>query len=853
MAIGFLGLAAKTIRGAKVLRGSRKGKLQSGKEFAQKVVGKERGAPKTVDKSQNPPISFSSPAAVQLELPLDSKVTTKTETEEGIALQIRSATLAIKNFLKGSLVLDKNREKERKKAIKEEKRSGLVDKLMEGAGKVKLSLPIPGAAKVKSLWESIKDFFITTLWGMVAVRLVPLIGKIGDWLPAIGKAVDMMINLGIGIVDVLSSAIELGYKAYDWTRSIVKKGLGEDAAKGFDTFMGHIKNVLQLAIGIGLAAAALAMTLGKGRLPGGRPRAPRGPVNQLRRTRTRIRRLTNPNRRALDRLKRLKQAQKQRKLAEQALKRQRFWRKVRLTNLRRTAQVFSQRALNRARDILPKPTRVKPTSTQVKPTPKPKPKPTVKPTPKPTVKPTPKPKPKGNVFSNILKWGKNKWTKWSTAALDGFGGMISGAKAWGAKNAAKLGNIIELAKDPKKLQEVMKSKLTKQIDDIIKNNKFLKNLMPMLKDPKKLQEGIKALLTSAGKSKGITGVKSVLEKAKAVKPKIGGIDALITGVLALVDYGILKESPINTLVKALSGLLGYAAGFAIGAPFGGLPGFILGAAGSTIGEWLGMKLLQGLAKTFPGLTTTEDPIMKDGRMWLRDPKGPVDHMVKKPEKTYTHRFDEMEGTFINDVRVSPEEYNAFLKMSEKERIKKYGVYRRGGERLSTEEIKQINNWDKLTEEQKKRLSTGSKTTVRRKVGPSYRTGTLKTIGPDGKEMTEEQLKAAKESTGQPMHVVKEEKTTTHKIKSGEIVVDTTKAGEAKNMLLAIGQDSSYAGIVDAVKKYAPYETTAPEEIRVPTQNVNANADQAAEKKKVDLLPVFTENSKDPYEVLYKGS
>ena len=122
-------------------------------------------------------------------------------------------------------------------------------------------------------------------------------------------------------------------------------------------------------------------------------------------------------------------------------------------------------------------------------------------------------------------------------------------------------------------------------------------------------------------------------------------------------------------------------------------------------------------------------------------------------------------------------------------------------------------------------------------------------------MTEEQLKAAKQSTGQPIHVVKEEKTTTHTIKTkeGEIVVDTTKAGEAKNMLLAIGKDSSYAGIVDAVKKYAPYETMAPEEIKVPTPVVNTIADQAAEKKKVDLLPVFTENSKDPYEVLYKGS
>ena len=119
MAIGFLGLASRGVRAL----GRRRKRAQTGKEVAQKVVGKEKGAPKTVDKSQNPPISFSSPAAVQLELPLDSKVTTKTDTEEGIALQIQSATLAIKNFLKGSLVVDKNREKDRKKVIKKGKRT----------------------------------------------------------------------------------------------------------------------------------------------------------------------------------------------------------------------------------------------------------------------------------------------------------------------------------------------------------------------------------------------------------------------------------------------------------------------------------------------------------------------------------------------------------------------------------------------------------------------------------------------------------------------------------------------------------------------------------------------------------
>tara|TARA_B100000287_G_scaffold386015_1_gene393568 strand:- start:96 stop:650 length:555 start_codon:yes stop_codon:yes gene_type:complete len=103
-----------------------------------------------------------------------------------------------------------------------------------------------------------------------------------------------------------------------------------------------------------------------------------------------------------------------------------------------------------------------------------------------------------------------------------------------------------------------------------------------------------------------------------------------------------------------------------------------------IGEWLGMKFLQGLVKGFPGLTTTPDPIANDGRMLLRDPKGPVDHMVKQDGKKegegddksslkVSNRFDLEAGKgYINEKEVSLEEYNKFISLSEEERLKLYG-------------------------------------------------------------------------------------------------------------------------------------------------------------------------------------
>ena len=97
----------------------------------------------------------------------------------------------------------------------------------------------------------------------------------------------------------------------------------------------------------------------------------------------------------------------------------------------------------------------------------------------------------------------------------------------------------------------------------------------------------------------------------------------------------LKESPINAIVKAVSGMLGYAAGFAIGAPFGGVPGFITGMAGGALGELAGYGLLKGLANApgTKGLTQVDDPIMNDGRPVLRDPDGPMDHMLNQPKES----------------------------------------------------------------------------------------------------------------------------------------------------------------------------------------------------------------------------
>ena len=206
--------------------------------------------------------------------------------------------------------------------------------------------------------------------------------------------------------------------------------------------------------------------------------------------------------------------------------------------------------------------------------------------------------------------------------------IVSGIKEKAASWAKKLGDIVELAKNPQKLITKVKSMLKGVMDGMVKKNKIVKQVMEVAKDPKK----IKKLITQVGKNKNVLKTRKVLEKG--AKLKIAGLDAVLAALMGVIDYTFMGESPVNAILRAAGALVGYTAGFAIGAPFGGVPGFITGMAGSFVGEKAADGIASLLAKTTP-LGTTEDPIMKDGRMIARDPfsgKGEGERMDNIQEK-----------------------------------------------------------------------------------------------------------------------------------------------------------------------------------------------------------------------------
>ena len=221
----------------------------------------------------------------------------------------------------------------------------------------------------------------------------------------------------------------------------------------------------------------------------------------------------------------------------------------------------------------------------------------------------------GNLWQGTKELGKRALTgldDFAKKQMANVDNIIGGIKARGAKWAKQIGGALDNM-NPMKLGEKVKDLLKGQIDDILKKNDIIKQLKKL--NPKDAAKNIKKLLEGAKKNKNILKLRQGLKAAKAAK--IGGVDAVIAAIMGVLDYAVFKESPINAILRAVGGLLGYTAGFAIGAPFGGAPGFITGMAGAFVGEWASKKIAQGLAKTKLG--EIKDPIMNDGRMLVRDP------------------------------------------------------------------------------------------------------------------------------------------------------------------------------------------------------------------------------------------
>ena len=407
--------------------------------------------------------------------------------------------------------------------------------------------------------DGVKNFIFTVLIGFAATRLLKFLPAMVKLLKPLASIANFFLKVGGVIVKSLIAFLDAGVKAFDFTRNAVKKTFGEDGVKKFDSFVGNLSKFLNLVMTVGMTAVAVSMAMadqdsGRDRTPDGKPR-------------------TKPRRKPQslgDRLRRTRRTI-QTKVGRKLQQAKNFAKNFKLSNLKQTGKNLLKSGMNLFNRV------------------------------------------KEGVTGTV----KNIITKLDDAAKSFMGSLDniwSGAKNFGKSVVGKIGDVAKMAMDaPGKLRKMVQNQLSGKIDDILKQNDLIQKLKNL--NPKDAAKNIRKILKGAAKNKNILKLREGLKAAKAAK--IGGVDTVIAAVMGLLDYLVFKESPINAILRAVGGLLGYTAGFAVGAPFGGVPGFITGMAGAFVGEKAAMLLAKVLAKS--PLGSIKDPIANDGRMLVRDP------------------------------------------------------------------------------------------------------------------------------------------------------------------------------------------------------------------------------------------
>ena len=156
---------------------------------------------------------------------------------------IASTLIDVNTIMKGSLLLDKLRDKKKKKKDQEKKRNlkeAAIEKI-KGAGK-----GIKDQA-MKST-EGMRDWLNRLVMGVALIGLVKLLPLIEPWLPTIGEWVDGMIRVAGWVFNFTVTLIEWAYKLYDGLRGFVGNIFGEKGLEVFDSLMGHLNNLFNAAI-----------------------------------------------------------------------------------------------------------------------------------------------------------------------------------------------------------------------------------------------------------------------------------------------------------------------------------------------------------------------------------------------------------------------------------------------------------------------------------------------------------------------------------------------------------------------------------------------------------------------------
>ena len=163
---------------------------------------------------------------------------------EDTLTRIKIKVISIDQVLKGTLAAEKARKKDAETAQEQAEQAAAEKKLETKPKKKKKKMGMKAPKQVLSLWERLKKFFTTIVFGYVALKLLPLLPKLIPIAEGLFKAVDGIIWIVGKGFDIVATVVDWGYKLYDLAMGFIGNIVGEEGMKHIESLMEGLNSLV---------------------------------------------------------------------------------------------------------------------------------------------------------------------------------------------------------------------------------------------------------------------------------------------------------------------------------------------------------------------------------------------------------------------------------------------------------------------------------------------------------------------------------------------------------------------------------------------------------------------------------
>ena len=161
---------------------------------------------------------------------------------EDTLTRIKIKVISIDQVLKGTLAAEKARKKDAETAQEQAEQAAAEKKLETKPKKKKMGMKAP--KQVLGLWERLKKFFTTIVFGYVALKLLPLLPKLIPIAEGLFKAVDGILWIVGKGFDIVATVVDWGYKLYDLAMGFIGNVVGEEGMKHIESLMEGLNSLV---------------------------------------------------------------------------------------------------------------------------------------------------------------------------------------------------------------------------------------------------------------------------------------------------------------------------------------------------------------------------------------------------------------------------------------------------------------------------------------------------------------------------------------------------------------------------------------------------------------------------------